>query len=388
MRGLTVIPPDQPAGYGIVSAVLFTIGVVGVLVLGRRASRDGEYSALIEEYMTNDERIHLPDAPAISGLMFRRFRGAADYAPIVAVHEGSREWDQVDPLSSREGVPTVDSLAASFGAVSSGTPDLLIAEVAGQVIGYNHVLWRWTEVTGTRVYLHLGYLLPAWRGKGIGQAMFHWSQARIREIAAGEQTAGVKMLATNASSTEKEAGALIRANGYIEVRRLSDMKLDPLSALPPGALPAGVTRRPVHSDHYRSIYQALKDAYSDTWISTSESEADYQEFLAEEIHISGFDPTLCQVAWATDQVVGLVWCHIRKGVGVIAEVAVRKAWKRRGIARALMVYGLEALREKGITQVRLFTDAANEQGARSLYESLGFREVKQHILYRKSLAEG
>ncbi len=338
-----------------------------------------------EGHMTSDQRIHLADAPAIDGLAFRRFQGAVDYAPMVAVHEGSREWDQVDPLSSREDIPTVESLAATFADVPSGTPDILIAEIAGQIIGYNHTLWRWTEVTGTRVYLHLGHLLPQWRGKGIGQAMFHWAQARIREIAASEQTTGPKVLATNASSTEKEATALIRANDYSEVRRLSDMKLDPLPPMVPGALPAGVTRRPVHEDHYRPIYQALKDAYSDTWISTAESEADYQEFLAEEIQVSGFDPALCQVAWADNQVVGLVWCHIRKGVGVIAEVAVRKAWKRRGIARALMIDGLEALRARGITQVRLFTDAANGQGARSLYESLGFREVKQHVLYRKSL---
>jgi mycothiol synthase len=335
--------------------------------------------------MTSDQRIHLPDA-AIDGLAFRRFQGATDYAPMAAVHEGSREWDQVDPLSSREDIPTVDSLAATFAGAPSGTPDILIAEIAGQVIGYNHTVWRWTEVTGTRVYLHLGHMLPQWRGKGIGQAMFHWAQARIRELAASEQTTGPKVLATNASSTEKEATALIRANDYAEVRRLSDMKLDPLPPMASGTLPAGVTRRPVHPDHHRAIYQSLKDAYSETWISTAESEADYQEFLAEEIQVSGFDPTLCQVAWVDDQVVGLVWCHIRKGVGVIREVAVRKGWKRRGIARALTIYALEALRAKGMTQVRLFTDAANEQGARSLYESLGFREVKQHILYRKPLA--
>jgi mycothiol synthase len=338
-----------------------------------------------EGFMADNEYIRLPNAPAIDGLAFRRFQGAADYAPMVAVHESSREWGQVDPLSSRESIPTVESLAATFADVPPGTPDILIAEIAEQVIGYNHTLWRWTEVTSTRVYLHLGHLLPQWRGKGIGQTMFHWAQTRIREIAANEQTAGPKMLATNASSTEKEATALIKANDYAEVRRLSDMKLGPLPSLAPSTLPARVTRRPVHPDHYRTIYQALKDAYSDTWISTAESEADYQEFLTEEIQVSGFDPALCQVAWADDQVVGLVWCHIRKGVGVIAEVAVRKAWKRRGIARTLMVDGLEALRAKGMTQVRLFTDAANEQGARSLYESLGFREVKQHILYRKPL---
>lgn len=46
---------------------------------------------------------------------------------------------------------------------------------------------------------------------------------------------------------------------------------------------------------------------------------------------------------------------------------------------------LNILYEHGILQARLFTDADNGQGARNLYESLGFREVKQHIFYRKPL---
>ena len=63
----------------------------------------------------------------------------------------------------------------------------------------------------------------------------------------------------------------------------------------------------------------------------------------------------------------------------------RKAWQRRGIARALMVAALQGLYDRGIMQVRLVTDAADGRGARSLYESFGFREAKQHIVYRKPL---
>jgi ribosomal protein S18 acetylase RimI-like enzyme len=108
--------------------------------------------------------------------------------------------------------------------------------------------------------------------------------------------------------------------------------------------------------------------------------------VAEEFQVPDFDPTLCQVAWAEDHVVGMVWPHVGQEVGVIRQVAVRKAWQRRGIARALMVYALQAVHDRGVPQVRLATDAANGLGARSLYESLGFREVKQHIFYRKSFA--
>ena len=74
------------------------------------------------------------------------------------------------------------------------SPDLLVVEMNRQIIGYNHVFWRWIEVTGTRVYLHLGYLLPEWRGKGIGSAMLSWAQQRIRELAAQEQPEGQRLL--------------------------------------------------------------------------------------------------------------------------------------------------------------------------------------------------
>jgi ribosomal protein S18 acetylase RimI-like enzyme len=45
---------------------------------------------------------------------------------------------------------------------------------------------------------------------------------------------------------------------------------------------------------------------------------------------------------------------------------------------------LHAFQVKGITKVRICVDAKNAQGARTLYERVGFREVKQHAFRRKS----
>jgi mycothiol synthase len=66
----------------------------------------------------------------------------------------------------------------------------------------------------------------------------------------------------------------------------------------------------------------------------------------------------------------------------------RLTLQRRGIGRSLMLDALQALRGRGIGQARLYTDADDGQGARSLYESLGFRELKQHKFYRKPLFVG
>lgn len=328
--------------------------------------------------------LKLRDPPAIDGLRFRRWKDRDDYQQMAAVREGSRVWDQVDILSAREDVPTSEDLASTFPeAEVQDSPDLLLVEIHGQIVGYNHVFWRWTEATGTRVYLHLGYLLPQWRRQGIGATMLHWAQQRILELAATEQPTGPTTFATNVSSTESEANALIQQAGYVAVRRLSDMVLEPLLELPTSTLPAEVSLLSLKPVHYRAVYQAWKNAFATMWMSSMESEADYQEFVANNLTCSGFDPALCPVAWVDNQVVGFVLARIQKGVGVIAEVAVRQQWQRQGIARSLLLHALNALAHQDVAQVRLFTNAANEQGARTLYERVGFREVKQHILYRK-----
>jgi ribosomal protein S18 acetylase RimI-like enzyme len=177
----------------------------------------------------------------------------------------------------------------------------------------------------------------------------------------------------------------VLSEGYAAVRRLSDMALDDLSRLPPAALPPGLVIKPVLPEHLPAVYRAYKDAWAGLPAATPEGEADEREFVADNAEAPGADPSLWQVAWDGDEVAGFVVLRVRDGVGTVPEVAVRKRWQRRGVARALMVRGLEALRERGVAQVRLYTNAADEEGARSLYEGLGFREVKQHAFYRKPM---
>lgn len=337
--------------------------------------------------MHDPSAVLLPNPPAISGLGFRRLRNTDDYTGMAAVRKESSDWDQIDPRSAREEIPTADEMAATFPLTEvQGHPDLLIATIGEHVIGYSHVLWRWTEITGERVYLHLGYVVPAWRGQGIGSAMLHWSQRRIREVSAKNDHEGPATFATNVSSTEREAEALVQHEGYVAVRRLSDMVLEPTAFSAPPELPADVERCLLGPEHFRAVYGAWKEAFASISTSTPPSHEDFVEFVGDNFAGPGFDPTLCEVAWSEDQVVGFVLCRISKGVGVIAEVAVRPRWQRRGIARSLMQRVLNSLHKRGIPQARLFTDADDGHGARSLYEQLGFREHKQHVFYRKNLS--
>ena len=66
-------------------------------------------------------------------------------------------------------------------------------------------------------------------------------------------------------------------------------------------------------------------------------------------------------------------------------VYVRRPWRKRGLARALLARALLKLKELGMTEAALGVDAQNPNGALGLYESLGFRQLKRWVTYRKAI---
>ena len=107
----------------------------------------------------DDTNLHAP-LPAIPGVTFRRLHGTDDYPLLVAVHEGSRDADGIDPRSTLEWIPTAAEFGEEFAPSARFDPsrDVLIVEAYGHVIGYSYVTW-WTERDGLRLYLLLAALL-------------------------------------------------------------------------------------------------------------------------------------------------------------------------------------------------------------------------------------
>jgi len=150
--------------------------------------------------------ISLSDAPDVPGLTFRHFRGADDYEALAAVREGVREYDRIDPRSPREGIPSADDMARVYAGVSPGSADMLVVEVGGAVVGYNWVTW-WEEQDGPWLYLHLGWLLPAWRGQGIGTAMLRCARPSVACARPRRDTARARAF----PSTDRRSGPTPRA---------------------------------------------------------------------------------------------------------------------------------------------------------------------------------
>jgi ribosomal protein S18 acetylase RimI-like enzyme len=64
---------------------------------------------------------------------------------------------------------------------------------------------------------------------------------------------------------------------------------------------------------------------------------------------------------------------------------VRRPWRRRGLARALLTRSLKMFQDMGMEEAALGVDTENLSGALRLYESVGFRAVKRQTIYRKAL---
>src|SRR5215510_2451204 len=128
--------------------------------------------------MNTNDQIHIADAPTIAGLTFRHFRGAEDYPKIVAVISASAEADKI------ERVDTVEDVARNYSHLVNCDPyqDMIFAEINNEVIAYARGSW-FQEENGPRIYNTFGFLVPAWRHKGIGSAMLGWVENRMKTIA-------------------------------------------------------------------------------------------------------------------------------------------------------------------------------------------------------------
>jgi len=320
-------------------------------------------------------------ASNISNITFRTWKSYADFTGMVNVRKSCVEKDKVDIPSYLEHFLSEKEMASTITLNHCDpTKDVLIVEHQQQVIGYCQICW-WTENDGTWLYLHVGYLVPQYRGKGIGTSMLEWCENRIREIAQQHQTQVKAIYGGNASSTETDKIQLLTDHGYKPVFTQVELAFADFLLLKYLPLKEGYEIRQVRSEHLRTIWETINEVYADRATVTAPTEEDYNEFINNPNN----DLSLWQVAWAGNEIAALVLAQIKDNKAEITEVATRAKYRRQGLAQALLTKSLHNLQTRGVQEVRLHTDGGNISGARSLYENIGFKHIKDYIRYRKPL---
>ena len=139
------------------------------------------------------QQAKLDDVPNIEGIVFRGFRGKVDYPGIVAILEGSKEFDQIKQTN------TLEDMQRTYSHLVNCDPfqDMLLAEAEGEAIAYCRVFWE-QQIEGDRVYFHFGTVLPEWRRKGIGRAMLRWCKITSTSVKTKNTAASAAIPKTSA----------------------------------------------------------------------------------------------------------------------------------------------------------------------------------------------
>lgn len=275
------------------------------------------------------------------------------------------------------------ALADAEGPVWRPVPEpgrSLVARLHGRTVGYTY-LCRWTEADATRLYLLLGWVLPAFRRRGIGTALLAGQERQAVALDAGRTPPGVAMFGGNAEPDQPDVRALLVGHGYRVAFTVVELAATP-TPQPPVVLPPGVALRPVEPQQHERIHAAIESSFADSRHGHTPRQLD--EYLRDEV--TGADLDLWQVAWAGEQVAGVVIGRTHPDrPATVPWVAVPPGWRRRGVASALLRAELQAMAHRGVPEVRISTVAENPHRTVALYQRTGFQVVDHHPRYRKPL---
>jgi ribosomal protein S18 acetylase RimI-like enzyme len=322
----------------------------------------------------------LPES-GVAGLRYRRLDRPADYPRMNEIANDARLAEQIPFYTSNEQFQRFyDRIVGP-----AGERDLFLAELDGRLVAYVRVGWRDEE--DVRVYEPIVFLDPEAATEPIFDALLDLAEGRMAELVR-EHAPGPKVARVSFSDERRRAAVLAR--GYEPIRHYYTMVRPTLDDLPDAPMPPGLEVRDVRRDDMETIFQAETEAFRDHWGFSEPGERQREEFFNDPVMS---DTSLWRVAWDGDQVAGMVRSYIhpdwnaRLGVqrGWVEHISVRRPWRRRGLARALIAASIPLLRERGMTQGALGVDTQNLSGALRIYERCGFEVESMTSDYSRPL---
>jgi GNAT superfamily N-acetyltransferase len=225
--------------------------------------------------------------------------------------------------------------------------------------------------------LTLVTVLPEKRGRGVGTALYRLVSRWAQERGLGALQAPVE---------EDDAGSLAYAErrGFREIERNGRMVLELASLEPPAVTaPPGVeiATWAERSELGRGIYEVATEAYADVPGEDEEMEP-FEDWLAHDMRGPGDRPEATFVAVAGDEVVGyakLSFTEARPETALHDMTGVKRAWRGRGVARALKCAQIAWAKRAGFERLETTNEVRNEP-IRRLNERLGYRPAPGRVL--------
>jgi ribosomal protein S18 acetylase RimI-like enzyme len=178
---------------------------------------------------------------------------------------------------------------------------------------------------------------------------------------------------------------MLRAGGFTPTRYYAEMKRPLDVALPDVPAPDGLSVVPWSAERDDQVRLAHNEAFADHWGSEPRTAAEWTQGR------SMFAPSWSFVALddATGEVAGYLmsgryeqdWEVTGYSAGYTDLLGVRRAWRGRHLAGALLSAAMTAYKADGIEFAQLDVDTANQSGAHRLYTDLGYAVFHSRTMY-------
>jgi GNAT superfamily N-acetyltransferase len=275
---------------------------------------------------------------------------------------------------------TREDLLEELEEVELPTDSWLVHAPSGQLAGYMKLSYR------NHVSIEAdGYVHPDQQGKGIGTHIVARAELRARELAPLAPPGIRVTLGVATNSANERAAALLRSRGYTLARRFWRMAIEMDAPPNPPELASGITIRTVRDgEDYQPIYEAQQESFRDHWGFVSRP---FEAWMRRTTG-SSFDPSLWFLAEAGGEIAGIALCSTFLEQGWVQTLGVRKPWRRRGVALALLRHAFGEFYQRGRRIVALGVDSESPTGATKLYEKAGMRVIRQFDIHHLELRPG
>jgi ribosomal protein S18 acetylase RimI-like enzyme len=222
-----------------------------------------------------------------------------------------------------------------------------------------------------------------------------WALRRVTELAALASPDIRVAASTRTFSGDQARCEAVERAGFQLVRVGNDMGIDLVAQPPEAQWPAGIS---VRTANVEQDLEAIVAHYLETWRDHwGFVEQPFNQVLAdwrERVKALGdkLDPTLWFLAVDGPEIVGVSLCNNQIADdttrGYVDALGVRPAWRKRGVALALLHHTFAEFHRRGYAAVELDMDSQNLTGALRVYERAGMHVIRQSMSYEKELRPG
>lgn len=220
----------------------------------------------------------------------------------------------------------------------------------------------------------------------VGQALIDATTEHFRGIAFATSPADVDIaIDWMIPHTSKGTIAWCESQGFTLVRQFFKMHItldQPINVLP---LPAGFVRHPFEVEQLETVIAAKFEAFQDHWGNQHDTLDEWRHAIEQD----NFDASLWWVIYAGNEIAGVLMSYLlNEHSGYVTIVGVKSAWRKRGLAQAMLTQCFAAHQKRGVQDVYLDVDGDNySTNALALYQRAGMQVHDRRLYYRHVLRE-